>query len=48
MGEITAVGEPRPVILEKSGDDAFEITYVLEEPVREELFEYITGERDDR
>lgn len=48
MGEITAVREPRPVILEKSGDDAFEITYVLEEPVREELFEYITGERNDR
>ncbi len=44
MGEIRAVGEPKPVILEKSGDEAFEITYLLEDPVRDELFEYITGD----
>ena len=37
-------GKPKPVILEKSGDEAFEITYLLEDPVRDELFEYITGD----
>ena len=32
------------VILEKTKDEAFEITYVLDEPVREDIYEYITGE----
>lgn len=44
LGEINAVGRPKPVILEKTKDEAFEITYVLDEPVREDIYEYITGE----
>ena len=29
------------MILEKSGDEAFEITYILSDPVREDIYEYI-------
>lgn len=41
LGEIEAAGEPKQVILEKSGDEAFEITYILSDPVREDIYEYI-------
>lgn len=41
LGEIYAVGEPNPIILEKSNDDAFEITYELDVPVREDIYDFI-------
>ena len=44
LGEINAVGNPKKVLLKKSNDNAFEITYNLEHPVREDIYEYIVGE----
>lgn len=40
LGEIQAQGEPMAVSLD--GDDAFEIDYRLSEPVRADIFEYLT------
>lgn len=44
LGEINAVGKPEPIIMEDTGYDAFEITYVLDKPIREDIYEYIVGE----
>lgn len=44
LGEIFAVGEPFPIHMEKTNDDAFEITYHLDVPVREDIYDYIRGE----
>ncbi len=44
LGEINAVGTPKKVLLKKSNDNAFEVTYNLEHPVREDIYEYIVGE----
>ncbi len=44
LGEMNAVGAPNPIIMEKTNDDAFEITYALEQPIREDIYEYIVGE----
>lgn len=41
LGEIYAQGEPIPIKMEKTGDDAFEINYKLDVPVREDIYEYI-------
>ena len=44
LGEINAVGEPEPIFMESTKDDAFEITYHLDVPVREDIYNYIKGE----
>ncbi|XCP85059.1 DUF3427 domain-containing protein [Roseburia hominis] len=44
LGEIYAVGDPEPIFMESTKDDAFEIDYYLDVPVREDIYEYITGE----
>lgn len=43
LGEIFAVGEPVPIHMETTKDDAFEITYHLDVPVRDDIYNYITG-----
>ena len=40
LGEVFAQGEPIPIKMEKTGDDAFEINYKLDVPVREDIYEY--------
>lgn len=44
LGEVFAQGEPIPIKMEKTGDDAFEIDYKLDVPVREDIYEYIVSE----
>ena len=44
LGELYAQGEPKPIKMQKTGDDAFEIEYKLDVPVREDLYEYIVSE----
>lgn len=44
LGEINAVGEPKPIFMESTKDNAFEITYHLDVPVREDIYNYIKGE----
>lgn len=44
LGEIYAQGEPIPIKMEKTGDDAFEINYKLDVPMREDIYEYIVSE----
>ncbi len=41
LGEIFAEGEPFPVTLQ-SGEAAFEITYRLDTPVRQDIYDYLT------
>lgn len=42
LGEIYAVGEPEPIYMEATKDEAFEITYRLDVPVRDDIYDYIT------
>ena len=42
LGEIEAIGNPKPIIMKNTEKNAVEITYKLETPVREDLYEYIT------
>ncbi|MBD5555986.1 MAG: DUF3427 domain-containing protein [Roseburia sp.] len=44
LGEMFAVGEPKPIHMETTNDDAFEITYRLDVPVREDIYHYIIGD----
>lgn len=44
LGEMFAQDEPTPIIMPKTNDDAFEINYKLDVPVREDIYEYIVGE----
>lgn len=44
LGEMFAQGEPNPIKMPKTGDDAFEINYRLDVPVREDIYEYIVSE----
>ncbi|MDE6627691.1 MAG: DEAD/DEAH box helicase [Lachnospiraceae bacterium] len=44
LGEMYAVGEPEPIYMKSTRDDAFEITYQLDVPVRDDIYDYITGE----
>ncbi len=44
LGEIYAQGQPEPIKMEKTGDDAFEINYKLDVPVRDDIYEYIVSE----
>lgn len=43
LGEIYAEGNPTPIRMNKTNDDAFEINYRLDVPVREDIYDYITG-----
>ena len=44
LGEIYAEGNPKPIIMDKTGDNAFEINYKLDVPVRDDIYEYIVSE----
>lgn len=41
LGEIFAKGDPNPIYMETTKDDAFEITYQLDVPVRNDIYDYI-------
>ena len=41
LGEIFAEGEPQPIHMESTNDDAFEILYRLDVPVRSDIYDYI-------
>lgn len=41
LGEIFAEGEPKPIHMETTNDDAFEILYRLDVPVRSDIYDYI-------
>lgn len=42
LGEVNAIGEPKPIIMKNTDKKAVEITYKLETPVREEVYDYLT------
>lgn len=44
LGEVFAQGEPNSIKMDKTGDDAFEINYKLDVPVRDDIYEYIVSE----
>ncbi len=44
LGEIFAENEPRPIQMEKTKDDAFEIDYRLDVPVRSDIYDYIVSD----
>ncbi len=44
LGEMYAQNEPTPIIMPKTNDDAFEINYRLDVPVREDIYDYLVGE----
>ena len=44
LGEVFAQGKPNPIKMPKTGDDAFEINYKLDVPVREDIYDYIKSE----
>ena len=41
LGEIYAEGDPKPIHMESTNDDAFEILYRLDIPVRNDIYDYI-------
>ena len=41
LGEIFAEGDPNPIHMETTNDDAFEILYRLDVPVRSDIYDYI-------
>lgn len=43
LGEIYAEGSPRPIHMETTDDDAFEIDYRLDVPVRSDIYDYIVN-----
>ena len=43
LGEIYAQGEPNPIIMKGTGDNAFEIDYRLDVPVRDDIYDYIVS-----
>lgn len=44
LGEIFAENTPRPIRMEKTKDDAFEIDYRLDVPVRSDIYDYIVSD----
>ena len=44
LGEIFAENAPRPIRMEKTKDDAFEIDYRLDIPVRSDIYDYIVSD----
>lgn len=43
LGEIEAQGEPTPIFMESTNDNAFEINYKLDTPVRKDIYDYIVN-----
>lgn len=43
LGEMFAQGEPQPIHMEATNDDAFEIMYHLDVPVRNDIYDYIVN-----
>jgi len=43
LGRMKTIGEPNPVIMSKTNKKAVEITYQLETPVRDDIYDYITS-----
>jgi len=43
LGEMEAKDNPRGIIMPDTKDDAFEIDYMLETPVKDELYRYLIG-----
>ena len=43
LGEIFANGSPVPIKMKKTKDEAFEINYTLDVPVRDDIYEYMTS-----
>lgn len=43
LGEMFAEGEPHPIHMESTNDDAFEIMYHLDVPVRNDIYDYIVS-----
>lgn len=41
LGEVEATGDPVPVVVE--GEKAFEIDYILDTPVRRDIYDYLTS-----
>lgn len=41
LGDIEAVGLPKPIVMRDTNKNAVEITYRLDTPVRDELYEYL-------
>lgn len=44
LGEMKTVGDPQPVQMEATHDDAFEIEYHMDVPVRDDIYAYLMGE----
>lgn len=44
LGEIFAEGSPRQIYMEKTKDNAFEIDYRLDAPVRSDIYDYIVSD----
>ena len=44
LGEIFAEGKPRQIYMEKTHDNAFEIDYRLDVPVRSDIYDYIVSD----
>ena len=44
LGEIYAEGEPVPIHMESTNDDAFEILYRLDVPVRSDIYDYMVSD----
>lgn len=44
LGEMFAEGEPNPIYMESTKDNAFEITYRLDVPVRSDIYDYIVND----
>ena len=44
LGEIFAEGSPRQIYMEKTKDNAFEIDYRLDVPVRSDIYDYIVSD----
>jgi hypothetical protein len=44
LGEMKAAGDPQPVQMEATHDDAFEIEYHMDVPVRDDIYAYLMGE----
>jgi superfamily II DNA or RNA helicase len=43
LGEMFAQGDPQPIHMEATNDDAFEIMYHLDVPVRNDIYDYIVN-----
>ncbi len=48
LGEIRAEGQPEQITMDKTGDSAFEIQYHLDNPVRDDIYDYIIENNIDR